>query len=197
MPNFLKLTVWTHCPIAPPRCCLAGVTPVGNGKFAARDERRGFAGDRGEIGFGERLHDTGALHRAKRRPDRRSRTELPDEAVPGDERRVVGGERIVVVEGHRGVLPDIHAGAEIDAHLFDDIPPDFRDGYLQHHLVAATNDDRIDDLVGAADQPRGDLAGLLGLDRGSIPSRSASRCRLCHRSGFTGVGSGAARRARR
>ena len=59
----------------------------------------------------------------------------------------------------------IHAGTEIDAHLLDDVPPHFRDGDLEHHLVAAADDDRVDDLFGAADQPCGDIAGLLGLDR--------------------------------
>ena len=49
--------------------------------------------------------------------------------------------------------------------LLDDVAPHFRDGDLQHHLVAAADDDRVDDLVGAADQPRRDIAGLLGLDR--------------------------------
>ena len=86
------------------------------------------------------------------------------QAVVGDQRRAVCGERIAVVEIHdRGAV--IHAGAEIDAHLLDDVAPHFRDSDLQHHLVAAANDDRVDDLFGAADQSRGDLAGLLGLDR--------------------------------
>src|SRR5204863_6983723 len=57
------------------------------------------------------------------------------------------------------------AGREIDAHLLDDVAPDFRDIDLEHHLVAAANHDRVDDLVGPANQPRGDFAGLLGFDR--------------------------------
>ena len=54
---------------------------------------------------------------------------------------------------------------EIDAQLLDDVAPHFGDGDLQHHLIAAAHDDRVDDLFGAADQPRGEVAGLLGLDR--------------------------------
>ena len=42
---------------------------------------------------------------------------------------------------------------------------DFGDRDLQHHLVAAADHDRVDDLVGAAGQPGGEIAGLLRLDR--------------------------------
>ena len=49
--------------------------------------------------------------------------------------------------------------------MLDDVPPHFRDGDLEHDLVAATDDDRVDNLIGAANQPRRDLASLLGLDR--------------------------------
>ena len=50
------------------------------------------------------------------------------------------GERIAVVEVHdRGAI--VHAGAEIDAHLLDDVAPHFRDGDLQHHLIAAADGD--------------------------------------------------------
>ena len=62
------------------------------------------------------------------------------QAVAGDQRAAVGGERIAVVEVHdRGAV--VHAGAEIDAHLLDDVAPHFRDVDLQHHLVAAADDD--------------------------------------------------------
>ena len=88
----------------------------------------------------------------------------PVKPLPGTSGRTVGGERIAIVENDdRGAV--IHAGTEIDAQLLDDVAPHFRDGDLEHHLVAAADDDRVDDLLGAADQPRRDLAGLLGLDR--------------------------------
>ena len=53
----------------------------------------------------------------------------------------------------------------VDAHLLDDVAADFGDVDLEHHLVAAAHHDGVDDLVGAADQPRRDVAGLLRLDR--------------------------------
>ena len=134
-----------------------------NGKLAAGDKCRGLAGDRCQIGLCERPHDAGAFHRAKRRRDRRHRAELCQKAIAGDERRIVGGERVAVVETH-DCIAGIHAGAEIDAHLFDDVPSHFRDRNLQHHLIATADRNGVDDLVGAADQSCGEIAGLLGLD---------------------------------
>src|SRR6185436_8325448 len=64
---------------------------------------------------------------------------------------------------HGGAV--VHAGGEIDAHLLDDIAPHLRHVDLQHHLIAAPDHDAVDDLFGAADQPRGDVARLLRLDR--------------------------------
>ena len=99
------------------------------------------------------------MHRRKTlgdagRPARRS----------ANERATVGSERIAVVEVHDGGAV-VHAGAEVDAHLLDDVAPHFGDVDLQHHLVAAADGDGVDDLVSAADQARGEIAGLLGLDR--------------------------------
>ena len=166
MPNFLKLTVWTHCPIAP-AVVVWQVTPVGMGNSPPEMNVAELAGDRRQIWLRQRFHHARALHRAQGSGDRWQTSFVqgcPDQSVLGDKWSTVGRERIVVFENDcRGAV--VHAGAEIDAQLLDDVPPHFRDGDLEHHLVAAANDDRIDDLFGAADQPRRDLAGLLGLDR--------------------------------
>ena len=54
---------------------------------------------------------------------------------------------------------------EVDAELLDDAARDFGDRHLQHHLVAAADRDRVDDLFGAADEARGEIGGLLRFDR--------------------------------
>ena len=67
------------------------------------------------------------------------------------------------------VLPKPKLPLQIDAELLDDVALDFGDRHLQHDLVAAAHDDRVDDLgagadrVGRAgiDQPRRDVEGLL------------------------------------
>ena len=59
----------------------------------------------------------------------------------------------------------IQGGAEIDAQLLDDVTPHFRDSHLQHHLIAAANDDAVDDLVSASHQSCRDIARLLGFNR--------------------------------
>ena len=131
-----------------------------------------FAGNRRQIGLGQRPHHAGAFHRAHGRAHRRHALEDGGglEAVVGHQRTAKGGERVLVVEVHHGGAV-VHAGAEVDAHLLDDVAPYLGDIDLQHHLVAAADDDGVDDLVGAADQPRRDVAGLLRLDR------------ACHRAG--------------
>ena len=135
-----------------------------NWKFPARNECRGLPGDCRQVRLRQRSHHAGGLHRAQRSGDRGQTLGHGGQGVARDERCIVCGERIDIVEiHHRGAV--IHGGAEIDAHLFDDVPPHFGDGDLQHHLIAAADDDGVDDLVGATDQPCGDIAGLLGLDR--------------------------------
>ena len=49
--------------------------------------------------------------------------------------------------------------------MLDDRACDLGDRDLQHHLIAAADRDRVDDLVGAAHQPRRQIGGLLRLDR--------------------------------
>ena len=49
--------------------------------------------------------------------------------------------------------------------MLDDRALDLGDRDLDHHLVAAPDRDRVDDLVGAARQPSGEIDGLLRLDR--------------------------------
>ena len=123
-------------------------------------------GDRRQVGFGQRPHHACGFHRAQGRAHLRHALENGGglETVFGHQRAAVGGERVGVVEVHHGGAV-VHAGAEIDAHLLDDVASHFGDSDLQHDLVAAAYDDGIDDLVGTADQPRRDVAGLLGLDR--------------------------------
>src|SRR5207253_964930 len=65
---------------------------------------------------------------------------------------------------HRGGAV-VHAGVQIYAKLLDDVAPHFGDRDLEHHLIAAAHDDRVDDLFRAADQPSCEIAGLLRLDR--------------------------------
>ena len=135
-------------------------------KFAAGNEGGGLAGNRRQVRFGQRAHHTGAFHGAHGRGHRGQPLEdaRSGKAVVGDQRSAKGGEWVAVVEVHdRGAV--VHAGAEIDAHLLDNVAPHFRNIDLQHHLVAAADGDGVDDLVGAADQPRGEVAGLLGFDR--------------------------------
>src|SRR5438067_514999 len=133
-------------------------------KFAAGNKGRGFARDRGQVGFGQRAHDAGALHRAERRRYRRGGSERCRRPVGPDQRPAEGAKRIGIVEIHdRGAV--VHGGREIDAQLLDDAAGDFSDRNFQHHLVAAADGDRIDDLVGAAHEAGGDIGGLLRLDR--------------------------------
>ena len=56
--------------------------------------------------------------------------------------------------------------SEVDAELLDDVTLHFRDRHLEHDLVAAVNVDPIDDLLAVVDEARGDIEGLLCLDRG-------------------------------
>src|SRR6185369_13021764 len=59
----------------------------------------------------------------------------------------------------------VHVGREIDTQLLDDAAGYFGDRNLQHHLVAAADGDRIDDLFLATHEAGGDIGGLLRLDR--------------------------------
>jgi len=166
MPNFLKLTVWTHCPIAP-AVVVWQLTPVGIGNSPPEMN----VADSPEIAvrFGSAsVRTTPALSIARRVAVTVGTPALFKAAAvrpfPGDDRRVICGERIGVVEIYdRGAV--IHAGAEINAHLFDDFPLHFRDRDLQHHLVATPDRDTVDDLVAASNQPRCKIACLLRLDR--------------------------------
>ncbi len=85
-------------------------------------------------------------------------------ALPADDRLASCREGIGVVEVYdRGAV--VEAAAEVDAELLDDRSRDFGDRDLQHHLIAAADHDGVDDLFGAARQPRGEIARLLCLDR--------------------------------
>ena len=84
------------------------------------------------------------------------------------ERLAIGRKRIGVVE-----IDDVRAVAQragqVDAELLDDVALDFGDGDLEHDLVAAADDDGVDDLVAVltpsaephAEEPRRDVVGLL------------------------------------
>ena len=114
-------------------------------KFAAGQEVRGFAGDRGEVRLGQRADHAGALHRAQRRVDRRCKR--AGDGVGADQRLAEHRERIGVVEvEHRAAAAE--RAAEIDAELLDDVALHFGDGDLEHHLVAAAHGDAVDHLVG-------------------------------------------------
>ena len=109
----------------------------------------------------------------------------------------VGGERVGVAEVHdrRAV---VHAGGEVDAQLLDDRARDFGDRDLQHHLVAAADRDRIDDLVRAAGEARGQIVGLLRFDRACRRAGQAPRRRRRPRCGCPNSAAiASARRARR
>ena len=125
-----------------------------------------LAGNCSQVRFGQRAHHARALHRAHGRLHRRKT--LGDaydlRAVLANQRAAVGRERVAVIEVHDGGAV-VHAGTEVDAHLLDDVAPYLGDVDLQHHLVAAADGDGVDDLVGAAHQARGEITGLLGLDR--------------------------------
>ena len=110
------------------------------------------------------LYHGGTLHGAQRCLDGRRSAKCRAESVTGNEWRVVDRERVDVVEVHDGRAVG-KVGAEVDAQLLDDRSRDFGDGDLQHHLIAASDNDGVDDLVGSARQPRGKIAGLLGVDR--------------------------------
>ena len=57
--EFLEIDLWLA-----DRRRFGGVArqPVGNREFAAGDEARGLAGDRGQVRLGQRAHDAGAVH---------------------------------------------------------------------------------------------------------------------------------------
>ena len=60
---------------------------------------------------------------------------------------------------------------QVDAELLDDVALDFRDGHLEHDLIATLHDNGVDDLAafrgdrrgGHAEQAGGDVEGLLRL----------------------------------
>ena len=135
-------------------------------EFAAGDEGRGFARNRGEVRLGESAHHAGAFHRPQGRLNRRhaaGAAECAGKIVAAYEGTAIGGERVGVVEvHHRGAV--VEAGAEIDTELLDDVTLDLGHGDLEHHLVAAAHRDVVDHLVRAADEPRGEVVGLLGFD---------------------------------
>src|ERR1700737_2442274 len=49
------------------------------------------------------------------------------------------------------------------AELLDDVALYFGNGHLEHHLLAAGDDEAVDHLGGIADQPRGEVESALGL----------------------------------
>ncbi len=97
-------------------------------------------------------------------------TDLNPPVMAVAERLAGGRERIVGVEIDHGRAVVQRAG-QIDAELLEDVALDFGDDHLEHDLVAAANDDGVDDFaasrdrIGAADaeQPRRDIVGLLRL----------------------------------
>ena len=88
------------------------------------------------------------------------------------ERLTGGGERILRVEVHHGGAV-IEAAAEVDAELLDHVALHFGDRHLEHDLVASAHGDAVDHLGVVADQPRGEIEGLLRLRRRSRRCRRA------------------------
>jgi hypothetical protein len=136
----------------------AGIA-VQDGKFAARQKRRRLAGNGGEIGLRKRVNDASLLHGLQRR-----------RYGGAAERLTESGERVVVVEVDDRAA-ETEAAAQIDAELLDQVALDFSDRHLQHDLIAAAHDDRVDDFRAGADrlgradidQPRRNVEGLLRL----------------------------------
>ena len=121
MPNFLKLTVWTHCPIAP-AVVVWQVTPVGIGNSPPEMN----VADSPEIAvrFGSAsVRTTPALSIARRVAVTDGRPALVRAAavrlLPATSGALfaVNGLELLKFD-HRSAV--IHAGGEIDAQLLDD-----------------------------------------------------------------------------
>jgi hypothetical protein len=135
-------------------------------KFAAGHEGRGFSGNSSQVRLREGVNDSSLLHGLNGGAD-----VLPSAGDGGSpERLAARRERIGVVEiDHRGAVAE-RAG-EVDAELLDDVALDLGDGHLEYDLVAAADDDGVDDFAAERDgiggagakQPHRDVVGLLRL----------------------------------
>ena len=143
-------------------------SPLGIGNSPPATKARGLAGDRGQVRLGQRADHAGAVHRPQRRGDI---FECAGERSVA-ERLTGGGERVLRVEVHHGAAV-VEGAAEIDAELLDDVAPHFGDRHLEHDLVAPAHGDAVDHLGAVADQPRGEIVGLLRLRRRSRRCRTA------------------------
>src|SRR5207237_4088953 len=138
--------------------------PGRNWKFAARNKCRRLTGDCRQIRLRQRSHYPGVFHRPYGGLYRGSSTERSLREVARDQRAAEGRERVVIVEIHDGRAV-IQACRKVDAKLLDDRARDLGDRNLEHHLIAATDRDRVDDLVDPAHQAAGKIARLLRLYR--------------------------------
>ena len=94
--------------------------------------------------------------------------QVPADGVRRDEGLANHRKRVGVAEVENRLAEIGAAGrrSEVDAELLDDVTLHFRDRHLEHDLVAAVNVDAVDDLLAVVDEARGDIEGLLCLDRG-------------------------------